>query len=75
MAGQNMQNNKDLKFRMEHPEHQYHPQFIDYSEKRSLPITVPDYRHIQQVNNNNIANALVLLNPFREPKFSPLGPV
>jgi len=34
--------------RMEHPEHQYHPQFIDYSEKRSLPITVPDYRHIQQ---------------------------
>ena len=39
----------DWIYRMEHPEHHYHPQFLDYSEKRSLPITVPDYRHIHQV--------------------------
>ena len=24
-------------------------QFVDYSDKRSLPITIPDYRHIHQV--------------------------
>ena len=22
-------------------------QYVDYSEKRSLPITVPDYKHVQ----------------------------
>jgi len=34
--------------RLENPEGGYHPQYVDYSEKRSLPITVPDYRHIHQ---------------------------
>ena len=22
--------------------------YVDYSEKRSLPITVPDYKHVQE---------------------------
>jgi hypothetical protein len=25
--------------------------YIDYSEKRSLPITIPDYKHIQVAEN------------------------
>ena len=36
-------------YRLEHPEGKLALQFVDYSEKRSLPITIPDYKHIHQV--------------------------
>ena len=32
--------------RLDPPEHS-ESEYIDYSEKRSLPITVPDYRHME----------------------------
>jgi len=34
--------------RLEHPESQYQPSYVDYSEKRSLPITIPDYRYLNK---------------------------
>ena len=36
-------------YRLDNPEGKLALQFVDYSEKRSLPITIPDYRHIHQV--------------------------
>ncbi|XP_023329887.1 sorting nexin-27 [Eurytemora carolleeae] len=47
-------------------------QFVDYSEKRSLPITIPDYRHIHQdgesyvVFNINMAGRHLCSRRYRE---------
>ena len=35
-------------------------QYVDYSEKRSLPITIPDYRHLSQQGESFVSFSIYM---------------